>query len=98
MIDKILKEMLMLDGNETCSLDNDTYLYFQMLIVELAKVKYNIRYCSNQNCPCHPESDIKKILKKEFLADFLKENKLYDIIVNLTIDYKIITIFDEYDK
>ena len=86
MIDKILKEILILDGNETCCLDNDTYLYFQMLIVELTKVKYNIRYCGNKNCPCHPESDIKKILEKESLVDFLKENKLYDDIIGLTID------------
>lgn len=97
MIDKILKEALMLDGNETYSLDNNTYLFYQMLIVELTKIKYNIRYCSNKNCPCHPESDIKKILKKNTLVEFLKDNKLYEDIVNLTVNYEAKIIFDDRD-
>ena len=50
MIDKIIFELLLKDGNETNFIKNyDVYFNFQELIKELVKVKYNIRYCRNNN-------------------------------------------------
>ena len=44
MIDKIIFELLLKDGNETNFIKNyDVYFNFQELIKELVKVKYNIR-------------------------------------------------------
>lgn len=86
-IDKLIFKMLLLDQNETQELSSDDYEYFRILIVELTKIKYNIRYCTNNNCPCHPESTLKKLLGKDNLAQFLKENNLLKEIEYLTINY-----------
>jgi len=96
MIDKVLKKALILDGNDTTNIkDEKTYKDFQHLLIELSKIKYNIRYCSNNNCPCHPESEIKKLLENEYLCGFLHEVKLLDDIKLLITDYKPITVFDK---
>lgn len=86
-IEKILFKALLLDGNETCEISADAYEKFKLLIIELTKIKYNIRYCSNQNCPCHPESKIAKLLGDEEIIVFLEDNNLLDDIVELTKNY-----------
>lgn len=87
-IDKILFKALLLDGNETCELSQDIYNYFKRLLIALTKIKYSIRYCTNENCPCHPESTIKELMKNYNLCEFLNDNKLFDCITNLVTDYK----------
>ena len=48
MIDKIIFELLLKDGNETNLIENKSiYFSFQELIKELIKIKYDIRYCKN---------------------------------------------------
>ena len=73
-MDKILFKLLLLDGNETHYLKNDkNYRDFQALLIEVAKVEKNIRFCNNKKCPCHPEYMIKKLLQNEELRNFLNE-------------------------
>ena len=86
-IEKILFKALLLDGNETYGISNNTYEKFRTLLIELTKIKYNIRYCSDLNCLCHPESNIKKLLEYEELAMFLEDNRLLEDIVDLINNY-----------
>lgn len=73
-MNKILFKLLLLDGNETALIQNgETYQHFKSLIVEVAKANNDIRYCSNHNCKCHPESAIKSLLKNKELVSFLNE-------------------------
>ena len=74
MIDRILFSLLLLDGNETNIIKVDTYNLFKTLLIELTKIKYNIRYCSKMNCICHPETIIKGILQDNNLKEFLINN------------------------
>jgi hypothetical protein len=87
-IDKILFKALLLHGNETNLLNDITYQNFKTLFIELAKIRYNIRYCDNENCSCHPESTIKKLLKDDELCDFLQVNHLLESVKCLIGDYK----------
>ena len=65
MIDKIIFELLLKDGNETHFIENaNVYFDFQELIKELIKIKYDIRYCKNKGCCCHPEHSIKELIKE----------------------------------
>lgn len=74
MIDKILFKLLLLDGNETNMISEPiTAILFSRLIIELVKVKDNIRYCTNKNCECHPETRIKELLSHEELIKFLNK-------------------------
>ena len=77
MIDKIIFELLLKDGNETHLIRNANVNFdFQELIKELTKIKYDIRYCKKKDCSCHPEYRIKKLMKNEKLLEFL-ENYCY---------------------
>jgi len=87
-IEKILFKALLLDGNETCEISKDTYEKFKILLIELAKIQYNIRYCSNPNCLCHPESTVHKLLADEEIIVFLEDNNLLDNIVELINNYE----------
>ena len=78
-ISEILFELLKLDGNETSYLNKELYPYFYRLIVELAKVEKDVRWCSNEKCICHPEYNIKEILKNEDLVFFLSEYTENDV-------------------
>ena len=102
MIDKILFNLLLLDGNETNLLnDNNTIQNYRALVLELTKVKYNIRYCSNDNCPCHPEYAIKKLIEDDSLVNFLIENCYKDIvddIKNLVYNYTPIVAKGIYER
>ena len=77
MIDKIIFELLLKDGNETHLIGNANVNFdFQELIKELTKIKYDIRYCKKKDCFCHPEHRIKELMKNEKLLEFL-ENYCY---------------------
>ena len=82
MIDRILFSLLLLDGNETNIIKVDTYNLFKTLLIELTKIKYNIRFCSKMNCICHPETIIKEILQDNNLKEFLINNSYYKNIVD----------------
>lgn len=71
-MEDILIKLLILDGNETHYMNNEeTYKLFKNLIIEVAKAEKNVRFCSNNNCPCHPEHSIKILLKNKLLVGFL---------------------------
>ena len=77
MIDKIIFELLLKDGNETHLIGNANVNFdFQELIKELTKIKYDIRYCKKKDCFCHPEYRIKELMENEKLLEFL-ENYCY---------------------
>ena len=85
MIDKIIFELLLKDGNETNFIKNyDVYFNFQELIKELVKVKYNVRYCRNNNCSCHPEHRIKELISNDALAEFIKVYCYKDILKDIS--------------
>ena len=85
MIDEIIFELLLKDGNETNLIENKSiYFSFQELIKELIKIKYDIRYCGNEGCSCHPEYRIKELMKNKELADFIKEYCYKDIFKDIS--------------
>lgn len=86
-IDKVLFKSLLLHGNETTLLNDITYQNYKTLLIELTKIKYDIRYCKNKNCPCHPETSIKRLLNNKDLCDFLQENRLLGSINDLIESY-----------
>ena len=92
MIDKIIFELLLKDGNETYYIENsNVYFNFQELLKELIKIKYDIRYCGNENCCCHPEYRIKELMKNKKLVEFL-ENNCYK---NITKDiFELVTNYE----
>ena len=92
MIDKIIFELLLKDGNETHFIGNANVNYdFQELIKELIKIKYDIRYCKNKGCSCHPEHRIKELMKNKKLVEFL-ENNCYK---NITKDiFELVTNYE----
>lgn len=97
-IDKLLHEVLMLHGNESNMIKCEkTQSDFTSFVIALTKLKYNIRYCSNKNCKCHPESTIKKLFKNEKLVEFVNMNAYLkdDVRDYLDLDnYEHKTIFD----
>ena len=50
LIDKVLIKFLLLDGNESSLLEYDDLIKFKFIIVELSKIKYDIRYCKKRKC------------------------------------------------
>ena len=97
MLDNIIVKLLLLDGNESNLLETQQdYDDFKNLIIELTKVKYDIRWCSNEFCTCHPKSDVKNIMKNKNLCDFIEcysSIKIEDII-NMTNKYTAVTVYD----
>ena len=92
MIDKIIFELLLKDGNETYYIEkSNVYFNFQELLKELIKIKYDIRYCGNENCCCHPEYRIKELMKNKKLIEFIEKYCYKDIlkdILKLITNYK----------
>ena len=96
LIDKILIKLLLLDGNETNMLSYEDRMRFSQLIAEAAKIKYDIRYCTNDNCPCRPEVTFKNILdQSENLKDLLDKNDIIRLLNDLyeTYDFEN-TVYD----
>ena len=96
IIDNIIVQLLLLDGNESNLLDNsDDYKNFRRLIIELTKVKYDIRWCRINSCKCHPETTIKSILDNNLeLYKFLQRFTKIDEIKPMLNVYENITVFD----
>lgn len=96
-IDNIIIKLLLLDGNETNLLDNiDDYKNFRRLIIELVKIKYDIRWCSNDNCKCHPETTIRTILENNLeLHSFLDTFIKLDDVKSMINVYENITVWDK---
>lgn len=89
-MNNILFELLLLHGNDTSFIKGtDTYYVFNELVVAVTKAVNNIRYCSRKGCLCHPETDIKQLLKDEDLVDFLDEcaEGIVDDLLSLCEDY-----------
>lgn len=85
--EEILTYLLLLDGNETAFISDETYEKFKVILIEVVKITQNIRYCSNPNCVCHPESKIKKILMDEKIRKFLNENRILEDIEEMVNNY-----------
>jgi hypothetical protein len=96
-IDQLIIQMLLFDGNESNLLDDiDSYTNFRRLIIELAKVKYDVRWCSNDKCQCHPETTIKNLINRnKELQDFLNRFNLLDDILYYIKNYEPTTVFDK---
>lgn len=95
-IDNIITELLLLDGNESNLLDNiEDYKDFIRLIIELVKIKYDVRWCSSDNCMCHPETTIRTILKNNFeLYSFLDKFIKLDEVTSMINVNENITVWD----
>ena len=91
LIDKVLIKCLLLDGNESSLLEYDDLIKFKFIIVELSKIKYDIRYCEKRKCRCHPESSIEYILKdaSDNLIEFLKKENIYEALKELIESYEV---------
>ena len=91
LIDKVLIKFLLLDGNESSLLEYDDLIKFKFIIVELSKIKYDIRYCKKKDCFCHPEYRIKELMENEKLLEFLENYCYKDIskdILELVTNYE----------
>lgn len=98
-MNKILLKLLIMDGNETHYINNEeTYRLFRDLIIEVTKAEKNIRFCSNNNCPCHPEHTIKILLKNKLLVGFLNTwgSGIVDELESLCKEYKPIVAKEIY--
>jgi len=97
-IDKLIFKVLLLDGNSSMLLERKSRTKFHTIIIELTKIKYDIRYCSNKNCGCHPESSIKILLEDKDLCKFLKDEHLFETISALIEDYEPIVAKGIYEN
>ena len=78
---RLLKKVLLLDGNESCHYLNDTEQEnFYKLITELTKAHLNVRYCTRDNCSCQPEYAIRRIIDSGGIKTMLCEEGLYEHI------------------
>lgn len=83
----LLLDMLIEDGNSVYFLSKEGQSKYSRLINVVAKAYYDIRFCSNKGCVCHPEYDIKLLLQDKELSDLLKENKVYNVLQEYVKDY-----------
>lgn len=70
----MLLDLLIEDGNKTNLMSKEAQNKYSMLITVVAKAYYDIRFCGNKWCVCHPERDIELLLQDKELSEFLKEN------------------------
>lgn len=83
----LMLNMLIIDGNETNLISIDGQNKYRKLLIAVTKSYYDIRFCSYKKCQCHPENEIKLLMKDKELSEFLKDNKLYDILQEYIKDY-----------
>lgn len=83
----LLLDMLIADGNETIFMSKEAQNKYSRLIVLVTKAYYDIRFCGNKVCVCHPEHDIKLLLQDKELSDFLKKNRFYYVLQEHIEDY-----------
>lgn len=69
----------LLIGIKNGEVNNETEQHYTNLILELTRYLHDIRYCSNPDCKCSPESGIKH--HYEPIKDYLQRTKyaLYHI-------------------
>lgn len=84
----LMLDLLITDGNEAIFMSKEGQSKYSRLIAVVAKAYYDIRFCSNKGCVCHPEHDIKLLLRDKELSDFLKENRFYDVLQEHIEDYE----------
>lgn len=84
----LLLDMLIEDGGSVHFLSKEGQSKYSRLIAVVAKAYYDIRFCGNKGCVCHPEHDIKLLLQDKELSDFLKENRFYDVLQEHIEDYE----------
>ena len=100
MIDTIILQLLILDGNETNLIEeefsNTSYDEYKDFTLEFIKKRYDVRFCGLGKCACHPEHKLRQYLNNKSLMDFLKWSmggyfdKMIEIIDN---EYESIDIF-----
>lgn len=74
MIQSIILELLKLVDNETNLIDDfEERQLFKDLIIELNMIYHDIRYCSRKDCPCQPETKMKKILQIDSIRNLIRE-------------------------
>ena len=95
----IFVKLLIFEENETHLLSEDGKKLYNYLLIDLFQSKYDIRYCTNNNCSCQPETRIKKILEDKEIKNFLIKERLLDKIVEYinNRDMKI-TVWDKYGE
>ena len=91
---KIMEENAPTDGvfvGRFVLVEYDDLIKFKFIIVELSKIKYDIRYCEKRKCRCHPESSIEYILKdaSDNLIEFLKKENIYEALKELIESYEV---------
>ena len=101
MIEEVIFKLLTLDGNETYLIGDYykgfKYSEYRKLVIELVKKRYDVRFCSLDNCSCHPEYILRELIKNKDLIKFLESNMggyfkhLVDIINE---DYESVSIYD----
>lgn len=95
VVNELIKRMLLLRGNETSTIDFATQIIFNEIIIELACIENNIRWCSNKRCNCHPETNLNKLLQDDKIHKFLSEQKLWEDIYKIANkEYEPLTVFD----
>jgi hypothetical protein len=82
MNERMFEKLLMLYGNDTCVLSEQCQNLYKELLINLFQSKYNIRYCTNNNCKCQPETRINLLLDNNELKTFLNKRVLYEDIKN----------------
>lgn len=83
----LMLDMLIEDGNSVHFLSKEGQSKYSRLIAVVVKAYYDIRFCSNKGCVCHPEYDIELLLRDKELSEFLKENRFYDVLQEYVKDY-----------
>lgn len=84
----LMLDLLITDGNEAIFMSKEGQSKYSRLITVVAKAYYDIRFCGNKGCVCHPEQDIKLLLQDKELSEFLKENKFYNVLQEHIKDYE----------
>lgn len=84
----LMLDLLITDGNEAIFMSKEGQSKYSRLIAVVAKAYYDIRFCSNKGCVCHPEYDIKLLLQDKELSNFLKENDFYNLLQEHIKDYE----------
>lgn len=73
----LLLDLLIADGNETIFMSKEAQNKYSRLIAVVTKAYYDIRFCGNEKCECHPEYAIKRLLEDKELSEFLIKNNFF---------------------
>ena len=90
---EIVPTLLMLEGNESTTLSEKGQEKYKELLINVFKFMYDIRWCSQDNCPCQPETRIAELLGDEELASFLRRERVLEFI---DLETNKTTVFEKY--